>query len=214
MRATKRVGHGGASGVVRGNTLESFDTALDIGVDMIEFDVRAACGRLVLAHTVFHARRPCVSLDEALAHLAAPRFRDVELNVDVKHTGAEVQLLDALRRHDLASRTLVSSQVPAVIDRVRRLAPVVRTGISVGGRVSRRSQHWGDWRGRVLAALRRGRFDALMAHHGLIDEALVDDVLGCGRELYAWTVSERPTIGRLSGLGVTGITTPDPRLFM
>jgi glycerophosphoryl diester phosphodiesterase len=128
--------------------------------------------------------------------------------------GCESALLAALRRHDVASRTLVSSQVPAVLDRVHRLDPAVRTGISVGGRMARRSQRWGDWRGRVLAALQRGRFDALMAHHALVDATLVDDVLGCDRELYAWTVSERPTIGRLVGLGVSGITTPDPRLFL
>ena len=34
-----------------GNTLESFEAALEHGVDMIEFDVlRARDGRLVLAH--------------------------------------------------------------------------------------------------------------------------------------------------------------------
>src|SRR4051794_27451548 len=85
MRATKRVGHGGASGVVRGNTLASFDAAAAMGVDMIEFDVRAGRGGLVLAHTPLHARAPCPSLDRALAHLATPRFDGVELNVDVKH---------------------------------------------------------------------------------------------------------------------------------
>ena len=31
----KRVGHRGAHAVVKGNTLASFDAALDLGVDMI-----------------------------------------------------------------------------------------------------------------------------------------------------------------------------------
>ena len=44
---TKRVGHRGAHAVVEGNTLASFDTALDLGVDMIEFDVCAVRGRQV-----------------------------------------------------------------------------------------------------------------------------------------------------------------------
>ncbi len=48
---TLRVGHKGADHVAPGNTLESFEAALEHGVDMIEFDVlRGRDGRLVLAH--------------------------------------------------------------------------------------------------------------------------------------------------------------------
>ena len=57
---------------------------------MVEFDVRAWDGELVLAHTVLHARRGGnVRLRDALAHLPGRRFADVELNVDVKHVGCE-----------------------------------------------------------------------------------------------------------------------------
>ena len=49
--AVIRVGHKGADHVAPGNTIESFEAALEHGVDMIEFDVlRARDGRLVLAH--------------------------------------------------------------------------------------------------------------------------------------------------------------------
>jgi hypothetical protein len=97
-RPLLRIGHGGASGVVAGNTRASFDAALDLGVDVIEFDLRAWQGRLVLAHTVFHAQSGrALSLEGALAHLASPRFAGVGLNVDVKHVGCEAELLDRLR---------------------------------------------------------------------------------------------------------------------
>ena len=47
----RRVGHKGADHVAPGNTFESFQAALDLRVDMIEFDVlRLRDGRLVLAH--------------------------------------------------------------------------------------------------------------------------------------------------------------------
>jgi len=52
----ERIGHGGASRLERANTLASFDAALALGVDVIEFDVRAWHGQLVLAHTVAHAQ--------------------------------------------------------------------------------------------------------------------------------------------------------------
>jgi glycerophosphoryl diester phosphodiesterase len=210
-----RIGHGGASALAPANTLASFDAALDVGVDMIEFDVRAHHGELVLAHTIFHARRSeNVRFDEALAHLAGPRFAALELNVDVKHTGIEAELLDALRGRGLLGRTLISSQVETVLQRLRALEPDARLGISVGGRVARMSRRLGDWRSHVLAGLAERRWDALMVQHRLIDRWLVEEVAQRSGTLCAWTVNERASIERLLGLGVNGITTADPRLFV
>jgi glycerophosphoryl diester phosphodiesterase len=213
-RTINRVGHGGASCIVRPNTLASFDAALDIGVDMLEFDVRAWRGRLILAHTIFHAQRSgCVSLERALAHLAARRFADVELNLDVKHVGCEAAVLDALDRRGLKTRSLVSSQVPAVVAALRSRDRRVLTGISVGGRLARSSRRWTDWRVQVLDTVARGGCDALMAYHRLVDAALVEDVQARGGEVFAWTANSRPTIARLRALEVDGIVTGDPRLF-
>jgi glycerophosphoryl diester phosphodiesterase len=208
----QRIGHGGASALAPANTLASFDAALAVGIDVVEFDVRAWQGELVLAHTVLHARRGGnVPLRHALNHLAT---RDVELNVDVKHTGFEPALVAALRRAGVLHRTVISSQVAQVLDRVRALEPGARLGISVGGRVARLSRRWGDWRAQVLAGMHARRWDALMAQHRLIDRRLLDAVSDRGGLLYAWTVNERPGIERLQTLGVHGIATADPRLFV
>ncbi len=209
-----RIGHGGASALARANTLDSFDAAVQIGVDMVEFDVRA-CGReLVLAHTVLHARQGGnARLREALAHLRSPKFAAVGFNVDLKQAGCERAVLEALDLAGLLDRTLLCSQVPTVLDQVRSMHPRARTGISVGGRLARLSRRWGDWRTHVLHGLAAGRWDALMAQHRLIDDRLLSDVLARGRRLYAWTVNERPTIERLRALGVHGIASADPRLF-
>ena len=213
-RLVKRVGHGGAGAVVRGNTLASFDAAVDIGVDMIEFDVRRSGDDLVLAHGPVDALlRDCPTLDQALNHLDQPRFADLELNVDVKTAGCEAAILEALRRHDMTDRALVSSRIVPVLDRVKQLDPEVQVGVSVGGRIARHGQHWQDWRNAVLDALAGGRFDALMANHKLVGQALVDAVRERGGEIYCWTVDSRPILERLESLEVSGITTNDPRLF-
>lgn len=210
----QRIGHGGASALAPANTLASFDAALDVGIDMIEFDVRAYRGELVLAHTILHSRLPRkVRLEEALAHLSSSRFSAVDLNVDLKRPGCEDALLEALRRWDLLERTLISSQVPAVVDRIRALEPTARVGISVGHRVARISCRWRNWRSQVLDGLAARRWDALMAHHRLVDQLLLEEVSVRRGQLYAWTVNERIAIERLLGLGVHGIATGDPRLF-
>jgi glycerophosphoryl diester phosphodiesterase len=210
----KRVGHRGAHAVVRGNTLASFDAALELGVDMIEFDVCAVRGRLGIAHNPLEGRLlGCVPLEAGLAHLASARFGDVELNVDLKQVGVAPGALAALRHHGLLGRSLISSHLPAVLDRVRALEPAARTGLSVGRPLQRRLSGLRDWTRLVADALAAGRFQALMAHHRLVDRALVERVRGAGAELYAWTVDESALIDSLTGLEVTGITTNDPRLF-
>ncbi|HZU61051.1 MAG TPA: glycerophosphodiester phosphodiesterase [Solirubrobacteraceae bacterium] len=210
----QRIGHGGASAIAPANTLASFDVAVEVGVDMVEFDVRGCRGDLILAHTAWHARQlRSVRLRDALSHLSSSRFADVELNVDVKHVGCEAALLEALSDFGLLGRTLVSSQVPQVLDRLRTLEPRVRLGISVGGRVARMSQRWRGWRDQVLAGLAVGRWDALMAQYRLVDDRLLEAVEARRGRLYAWTVNERAAIHRLRWIGVHGITTADPRLF-
>jgi glycerophosphoryl diester phosphodiesterase len=210
----QRIGHGGASALAPANTLASFDVAREIGVDVVEFDVRASDGELVLAHTVFHARRGGnVRLREALAHLSGRGFSEIDLNVDVKHLGCEAVLIDSLRGAGLIKRTMISSQVPAVLDRIRSLEPRVRVGISIGGRIARLSQRWRDWREQVLAGLHSGRWEAVMAQHRLVDPWLLADVIDRKGLLYAWTVNERRAIEGLRSLGVHGIATADPRLF-
>lgn len=197
-----------------GNTLESFDLARSIGIDMIEFDLRGWRGELVLAHTIFDARRPDnVRLDRALSYLAGRRFAEIELNLDLKHLGCEVAVLDALRRYGLLARTLISCQLPAVVDRVRVLDPQARTGISVGGRLARLTGRRTAWRAEALAGLAARRWDALLVQHRLVDRQLVAEVANRGGPLYAWTANQRDVIERLRAQEVHGITTADPRLF-
>jgi glycerophosphoryl diester phosphodiesterase len=210
-----RIGHGGASALAPANTLASFDAALKVGVDMVEFDVRDYRGELVLAHSIFHARRASnLRLHDALAHLSQPKFDGVEVNVDVKRVGYEPRLVEELSKAGLIERTIVSSQIPLVLDHVRELEPRLRVGISLGGRVARVSHRWRDWRASVLAGLAAQRWDVLMAQYRLIDGSLLEQVAERSGRLFAWTVNERLAIQRLTGLGVHGITTADPRLFI
>jgi glycerophosphoryl diester phosphodiesterase len=209
-----RIGHGGASALAPANTLASFDVARELGVDVVEFDVRAWHGELVLAHTILHAPLPSnLRLRDALRHLSGSQFGDIELNVDVKHGGCEAALLEALHRFGLLRRTVICSQVSTVLDRVRQLEPSARVGISIGGRVARASRRWRDWRSQVLGGIAERRWDALMAQYRLIDGKLLEEISARGGLLYAWTVNDRKLIDALQMLGVHGVATADPRLF-
>jgi glycerophosphoryl diester phosphodiesterase len=228
--ALRRVGHKGADLIAPGNTHASFDAALAAGVDMIEFDVLPERGgqRLVLAHDYEDvARRSPSTLEEGLAHLASERFTGIELDVDLKLPGYELQVLEALRAHGMIERALICSQYRSSLATIRAADPSVRLGWSVPK--LRRD----PFRSPALAlpalaglqamravlpsqaarAIRSRGCDAIMAHWRLVTPRLVRAVRGAGGELYVWTVDELHRIRTFEKLGVTGVITNDPRLF-
>jgi glycerophosphoryl diester phosphodiesterase len=224
----RRVGHKGADLIAPGNTLASFDAALSAGVDMIEFDVLPYGGRLLLAHDYEEAaHRSPITLEEGLTHLAADRFGEVELDVDLKLPGYELPVLEALRSAGLLERTIVSSQYRSSLRLIRSAAPEVRLGWSV----PKLRQDPFRSRSTALPAsiallilrplfpawaafeLRHRSCDALMVHWRLVTPRLVRRAVAAGGEIYVWTVDELPRLRSLEQLGVTGVITNDPRLF-
>jgi glycerophosphoryl diester phosphodiesterase len=224
----KRVGHKGADHVAQGNTIESFQAALEHGVDMIEFDVlRLDDGRLLLAHDPRDAAgREPLSLDEGLDHFAGETYTGVELDVDLKLPGYEREVVEGLLERGLDDRALVSTTYARSLAAIGRLGPGLRRGWSVprARRDYRKTAFavpayavlaW--WRsrlpGRAERLIARGGCEAVMAHWTLVSARLVAAVHGAGGQLYAWTVDDPERIERLESLGVDGLITNDPRLF-
>jgi glycerophosphoryl diester phosphodiesterase len=228
----RRVGHKGAAHIEPGNTLASFDAALDHGVDMIELDVLSerpdGSGRLLVAHDYEDMRsREPLELDRALEHLAGARFAGIEFDVDVKLPGYELRVLEAVRELDLVPRSLISGMFPSGLDMIRAAEPGLRLGWSVP-RVRRDyttdmltaipalamlTGYRAMLPRRARRALAEGRFDAIMAHWRVVTGQLVRAVAEGGGELYVWTVDDPRMIAKLAAMGVDGIITNDPRLF-
>jgi glycerophosphoryl diester phosphodiesterase len=224
----KRVGHKGADHVAPGNTFESFQAALDLRVDMIEFDVlRLRDGRLVLAHDwEVAARTTPPTLDEGLDHFARDAYADIELDVDLKLPGYEREVVDGLRARGLLDRVLISSQYVESLAVLGEIAPGVRRGWSVPkvrrdytkSALAPVAYAWIQVVKRRLPAqaaakIRAGECEALMSHHFLVTQQLVDAVHDAGGEVYVWTVDDAARIARFEAYGVDGVITNDPRLF-
>ena len=223
-----RVGHKGAAHVAPGNTIESFQAALEHKVGMIEFDVlRTREGRLVLAHDYEDtAGRECLALEEGLDHFAGEAYTAVQLNVDLKLPGYEREVVEALDHRGLLQRSLVSTMYTESLDRLGELAPGLRRGWSVP-RVRRNylrsplavpayavARYWrARLPGRAAARIRAGGCEAIMAHQVLSSRRLVNAVHRAGGQVYVWTVDDARRIRALEALGVDGVITNDPRLF-
>jgi glycerophosphoryl diester phosphodiesterase len=225
----RRVGHKGADAIVTGNTAESFDVAVEHGVDMIELDVlRAKEGKLIVAHDHHDAlvRKP-MDLTEALDLFLEPPLDEVEIDCDLKLAGREAELAGALSGRGLVERAMVSTMEVESLIKLRKLEPDLRLGWTYPK--TRRDWTQYGWAGPALraglSAIRR-RFpgilekrgpklgvNAVWAYHQIITPRLVESARNVGVELIAWTVDDADRIRDLLDMGVDGICSNDPRLF-
>ncbi len=220
-----RVGHRGAAALAPENTLGSFETALDHGVDAIEFDVVAlADGPLVLGHSLAELPEERATLDDALDFLSA---RDVALHVDLKLTTRLDEVAAAIERHGVAERTVVSSfHLPSLravaasapqlplgftypedrygVSKRRGLKPVIR----VGTLALRRAIV-----ARIPQMIERAGASALMLQHAVVSPAAVARAHAAGAAVWAWTVDDPDELARLEAAGVDAVISNDPRLF-
>jgi glycerophosphoryl diester phosphodiesterase len=233
------VGHKGADLIAPGNTLESFQAAVEAGVDTIEVDVLwtrdghpriAAAERtpLIVAHDWHDAeRRTPLTLEQALDAFTAPPLDRVEVDLDIKLPGREEEIVAAVRERELLGRAMVSTMELSTLARIRELDPGLRRGWTYP-KVTKdwASKRWA--RAPMLAALVAMRrrlpgiaaralpemgVDAMWVYHPLVSSRLARATGAAGVELIAWTVDDLSRMRKLVEAGVTGLCSNDPRLF-
>lgn len=235
----RRIGHKGAADLAEGNTIAGFERAVEVGVDMIEFDVlRLRDGApglpaerrspLVIAHDWADAdTRPRLTLDEALDAFTRPPLASVEIDCDLKLAGREEELVAALRSRGLIERAMVSTMYIESLAAIRELEPALRLGWTYP-LVTRPWDRKPAAKPLVAVALElmRRRFPALARRrapeigaraiwvfHLLASPELAAVTRELGIELIAWTVDDADRVARLREMGVDGIVSNDPRLL-
>jgi glycerophosphoryl diester phosphodiesterase len=223
-----RIAHRGASALAPENTLEAFRAALEVGVDLVEFDVVALeTGELVVAHSFAEVVSETPTLDEALRFFVdeAP---DVGVHLDLKLTERERDVVDAVRRHDLARRCFVSSFYLGTARAIAVNDGDVRTGITVPKSILGISEHGlgapvaraGLWALRLVTPplirplLAATRATAVVVHHTIVTSACVRAAHARGAAVVAWTVDEPDELARVDEAGVDAVVSNDPRIFV
>ena len=147
------VGHKGADSIRPGNTIESFEAAVEAGVDTIELDVlrpradfaasddwrRAPAGPaaepggpLLIAHDWGDARRrEPLTLAEGLDAFESAPLDGVGLDLDLKIAGREDEVVSSLRQRGLIERAAISTMEASSLRELRRLEPALPLGWTV-----------------------------------------------------------------------------------
>jgi glycerophosphoryl diester phosphodiesterase len=219
-----RIGHRGAAALAPENTITALGVAIELGCDLVELDVLELDGTLVLAHSELEVPTELATLDEALACLAGSACG---IQLDLKAIDAEPRIAEALGRHDLVDRAVVSSFRPASLRALHALEPGLRLGLTYP------DDRYGVGRRRLLAplvgsalaavrmalAIRIGRMlaaaeaSAAMLHWQVVSRGVVERCHALGAPVLAWTVDSPERVRRLDALGVDGVIADDPRIF-
>jgi glycerophosphoryl diester phosphodiesterase len=218
------IGHKGAAALEPENTLRSLERAVELGCDLVEFDVLAVDGALVLGHSPEELADEPASLDDALELLAAA---GVGIQIDLKWHGYEVETVKTIARHGLVDRALVSTCHAHSLREIAALEPGIARGITYPfdrrGVSQRRAL--APLTATALVALRRllplriatlldsARASVAVLHYSVVYRAAVARAHARDAAVLAWTVDEVGPLERMVAAGVDGVITNDPRLL-
>jgi glycerophosphoryl diester phosphodiesterase len=196
------VAHRGVTEGAAGNTIAAFTKAIDIGADMIEFDVRRTRdGYLIAFHDARVGDEPVgrLSRDDiaAATGVQPPLLADVlgvcagriGLDVELKEDGYVPDVMAILEAGFDVSQMIVTSFLPNVVAAAKEALPAVRTGLLIGA-----GGPWTDLgaRGRQLypvSLARQAGADYLAPHYRLAAWGIVRRAAEAGLPCLLWTVN-------------------------
>lgn len=224
--ATLVGGHRGNPAEHPENTLASFRSAIELGVDMIECDVHmSADGALVVIHdhtldrttngsglvaqhTLAELRELDAGDGERLPVLAevSQLARDrVGLCVEIKqipipYPDLEEKLIAQLRDLETLDQTAVVSFHHGAVMRLKELEPRLAVGVLEGARPID-----------PVAILRSADADIYSPHYGAMDPELVEQVHAAGGVVGVWTVDDAAAVAWCQACRPDSVFTNRPR---
>ncbi|MBI2629176.1 glycerophosphodiester phosphodiesterase [Candidatus Pacearchaeota archaeon] len=226
-----KIGHRGACGHALENTALSVEKALELGVDMIEIDVRVCrTGEIVLLHDssfkkLFNAKGLVSrkAFDEikklytndgnninTLNDILNLVDRKALINIDLKRTKAADPVAETIRNFVENQKWsyedfLVSSFNKRALKKFHELCPKVKIGwIFYIDDFKPKIQFMPDFSAKNLPLY------SLHPNFKLVDKEFVDEAHRKELKVFVWTVNDKEDIARMISYGVDGIISDYP----
>ena len=186
------IGHRGAAGLARENTLSSLKKAEECGVDMIETDLRKINNKIVLTHDRVSDPN-LVTLEEALNIFKIP------WNLELKEAGFESEVLALVKQ--FSSEVLISSFQVKILEKVRTLDEKIKLGYVFNSEEST---------GNLVDSL---NLYSLHPSDAVVNPYTMEQFRKRPVKVFVWTVNSLIEFERLKKLGVDGVFTDRPDLI-
>ena len=207
------VAHRGASSLARENTIESFKKAIEIGVDMIEFDVRRTKDQaLIVHHDELMEGKPVkeltyneISKTAVGQGFSVPTFEEVlkctsgriKLDVEIKEEGYEKEIVELLLKYFNKDQFVMTSFYDSCIRKIKDDYPDINAGLLLGvskpknpilTRVSEFFPH---------KRCREAKADFLVPHWRLLWFGFLDRAKRENKPVFVWTVNDQSKIWKM-----------------
>lgn len=217
----KLIAHRGASGTEPENTIRSFKRAEEIGVDMVELDVRESKdGEIVVIHD--HSLKRLFGVEKNVADATIAQLKEIsgtreiptleevlanintDLVVEIKVHGIEAKVLEKIK--NFPHKVLISSFYPGILKKVRALDRNIPLALIIG---IRRFHILGI--ANYLA--KRLNLTAIHPKNALVSAPVIALLRLAKRQINVWTVDNESEYKRMKKLKVDGIFTNYPELM-
>lgn len=217
------IGHRGAAGLARENSLEALRAGFEADADMLEFDVRLTKDNVLVIHHDFHTLRshksaslisrsdlkelqklddhkPLTTLEEVLDEF----FGKVLLNIELKSRGSGKATVEFLKKHYIKKKgdwdcVLLSSFSGSELVAARKLSKRVNLALL---------HHENPFL--FLAYHWRIQLSAVGFHRLYINQLALEIAKKAKLFTYAYTVNRPQTALRLAKEGIDGVVTDYP----
>lgn len=223
--------HRGANSFAPENSLSAFEKAIDIGCDGIELDVRlCASGEVVVFHDRSTARMTghrgsihrmnfseikqlilgnidsTIEKIPTLDQILELARKKVLINIDIKKdpffkNNLEEKIIQILKRHSLKENIILSSFNPFVLKKIALLYPGLHNGFIFRNRSS-------------MMFLNGQPVQSLHARYRILDKNYISNLTQRASEIYAWTIDEAKGMLEQIQLGIHGIISNNPEIFL
>jgi len=200
------IAHRGVPGYVWENTLDSFEKAIELGADAIEFDIRRTRDGYYVAHhdeaidgqllgeltyskldALALARGFHVPTLEEILTLAQGR---IQLDVELKEPGYEREIVDCLLQFYPTGQFMITSFHDCVLKTIKQHYPDIKVGLLLGiakpknAIATRLSELFPDKRAANIEA------DFLVPHYQLLQLGFLTRARNANKPVLVWTVNE------------------------
>jgi len=205
------IGHRGAPGFARENTIDSFEKAMTLGADMIEFDVRRTRDHvLIVYHDGLIQDRPIKDLTyEEISQIARNQgfnistVEDVlkwssgkiKVDVELKEEGYEKGILALIARFLIKDQFIITSFNDSSLRIIKDNDPDIKVGLllgkSKGPFLSGISEFF------PMKRCNKAKADFLVAHWNLLRFGFLDRAERNNKPVFVWTVNDEGMIWTL-----------------
>ena len=214
------IAHRGSSKEARENTLRAFELAVDVGAEMIEFDVhKTVDNHIVINHDRYTGRVSKVNID--IHNSTLKQVREVPLkgglqiptldeffehfkgkiyfNIEIKQYGLESEIYTLIDKHKLREQCVISSFLYRILPNYNEMKKETLTALVEIGHT------------KMIRKARKIGSDGIHPQYLLVTPELVSEAHSNNLFVNAWTTNNPKSWTRLIKCGVDGIMTDKPR---